>query len=51
MILWQAGDIGWMLIIRKSSFYVRLGILQSTLGNGGEPWATTPLEQTTIDLH
>jgi hypothetical protein len=51
MMLWQAGDIDWMLIIRKSSFYVRLGILQSTLGNGEEPWAPTPLEQTTIDLH
>jgi Heterokaryon incompatibility protein (HET) len=51
MMLRESVQMGWMLIIRKSSFYVRLGVVELFQGPDKEPWAPTPLEQTTIELH
>ena len=51
MMFRHAQDIGWMLIIRKSDVYVRLGIMHCLKWHPKETWAPTPLEQTTIKLH
>jgi Heterokaryon incompatibility protein (HET) len=41
----------WMLIIRKSDVYVRLGVLLYSSSDGDWVWPLPPLEQTTIELH